>query len=264
LELDWFDSIQPTLSEIKSLGATIIVGLNPPPKVPNRILLRNQNFEYLVHNKYLTASQNWQVLRKHVETSFFRYWFAEDIINMENIHLQLQELRNDNDLSLIFSSRGLRYKNLIFNSPSEDRIKYWGNTPRTVQADDILRSIQETGTNFIGEPSFVTFRTNLAPMNWDSSCGYAIELDYYYRCTEFIPAKYVPGDAGYFGISVTSGTFKLLRNQYKDLINWIQPHWIESFDNPLNTNKMKRMYLARKLLLRIFWVLEKISFYRSK
>jgi hypothetical protein len=259
-EIDWFESIQSTLSELEKLGATIIIGVNFPPDFRNKNMHKNPDFEYLSYDKYLAANQNWQELRKYVGTSFFRYWFAGDFINIMNVHLHLQELRNDDNLSFIFSCRGLRYKNFIFKSPIIQRFKYWGQTPRTIKFDEILRSIQETGSNFIGEPSFVTFRNQLAPMTWDATSGYAIELDYYYRCTEIMPARYVPGNAGNFGISVTSGTFKLRRSQYRDLVNWIQPLWNNSLEMPLRKINMKRVFFTRSLVLYILWIFEKLSF----
>jgi hypothetical protein len=259
-EIDWFESIQSTLSELEKLGATIIIGLNFPPKFRNKNVHKNPDFVYLSYDKYLAANQNWQELRKYVETSFFRYWFAGDFINIINVHFHLLELRNNDNLSFTFSCRGLRYKNFIFKSAAIQRFKYWGKTPRTIESDEILRSIQETGSNFIGEPSFVTFRNQLAPITWDASSGYAIELDYYYRCTEIMPARYVPGNAGNFGISVNSGTFKLRRSQYRDLITWIQPLWNNSLQMPLRKTKMKSVYFFRSLFLYILWFLEKLSF----
>ena len=108
-----------------------------------------------------------------------------------------------------------------------------------------------SGTNFIGEPSFVTFRKSKSAGIWNSEFGYAIELDFYLRSIQIGKALWVPMDAGSFGVTMNSGTYSLLERQLQDVVGWITNTHFVSAPPVGNLRNIEKIYKKRRRLLLI-------------
>jgi hypothetical protein len=221
-ELDWLDSIIPILREIQNLGGNVIIGLNF--RHPEKILTQHQNsgFTFISQREILSREEHWTKILNSGESKFVRYWFAGDQIHLDSLKMQLKVLRENPEYSFAFSERAIKtpYGQIPFEK--QRRMNYWAKKGYTIGVTEFLESILETGTNYVGEPSFVTFNRNKVPAKWEEGFGYAVELDFYHKALENGIGVYVPGSAGFFGVGASSASAALVDEQEFHVSNWIR------------------------------------------
>ena len=107
--------------------------------------------------EFLSMSQNWNFVTSHVNTEYFRLCGHDDLINSESLQAHVNMLENHPEAVAVFSRRDFlftigkkeiclpkkKFNNKIYQSPI-----------------DLIRQICVTGTNPIGEPFVITFRTS--------------------------------------------------------------------------------------------------------
>jgi hypothetical protein len=248
-EIIWLKSILPNIRKLLTLGATVVIGLNLKEGLHFEKTQFDSSVTYLEFDRVLPADEHWTELLKHVETPFFRYWFAGDYLSTSAIISHIEELNKDQQLSFIFSSRHAKYRNISIPFEFSKRIKYWGKQKKRIGFEEFLTSISISGTNYIGEPSFVTFRKSKSASIWNSEFGYAIELDFYLRTIQIGNALWVPMDAGSFGVTMNSGTYLLLERQLQDVISWITNVSIVNAYPVGDLRNIERVYRKRRRLL---------------
>jgi hypothetical protein len=250
-EVEWFASIEPLLLEISLRGGQVLVGLNFKDKtLVNRIEI-NKKFRSIESTSTLNAAQHWNKLRNQVQTKYVRYWFAGDVINLETLSSHLKALEQNSDLSLVFSARGVHYRKLTLPKQNVIRLNYWGKSEFRIDQSVFLESVAQTGTNYIGEPSFVTFRVACLTDAWKSDLGYAIELDFYMNALKNGPGYWIPLSSGSFGLTTGSGSITLLTQQYNDLIKWYSSVQRKNQNLKRISIKMRKQFRKRRLIFQL-------------
>ena len=249
-ELAWLDEIIPNLLEILSLGAKVIIGLNfsHPEKVVAQY--QHHGFKFVYQDEILSREAHWSKLIKSSESKYFHFWFAGDQIFVESLKMHLEALRKNSTSSFAFSYRGIKTPYGCVPFENYRRKRYWESKESKLSMNQFLQSILETGTNYIGEPSFVTFSRRIAPTKWIEGHGYAVELDYYSKALENGTAIFVPISAGFFGVGTDSASAELVNVQESDVIKWL------TSKIPLNKVELIKVHKASHKRTILFKVLK--------
>jgi hypothetical protein len=257
-EIDWYVRIQPDVRKILDLGAEVYVGVNMvgwPIETAIQINASHRIFEF---GGSLNAGEHWTALLQQVKTPFFRYWFAGDQISIDNLVEHVATLKDKKDISFVFSGRSVHYNKMNFHGQLQKRLKYWGDVAKYIDREQFLFSVAANGTNYIGEPSFVTFRTEYAAKEWRSNFGYVIEFDFYHTTLMRAMGYWLPASAGSFGISTNSGSFSLIEKQHTDILNWMNSvNFPFAMSNKID-RKIWLQYRLRRFVLKSIFLYEKL------
>jgi glycosyltransferase involved in cell wall biosynthesis len=151
----------------------------------------------------LSMSQNWNFVTSHVTTEYFRLCGHDDLINPESLQAHIYILDNHPEAVAVFSRRDFlftmgkkeislrkrKFNNKIYQSPI-----------------DLIRQICVTGTNPIGEPFVITFRTSFFSNGWLSWRGIdpIHELDTYLAACSFGKIVECDVSAGQYRVHINS------------------------------------------------------------
>ena len=151
----------------------------------------------------LSMSQNWNFVTSHVSTEYFRLCGHDDLINPESLQAHVNMLDNHPEAVAVFSRRDFlltigkkevtlrkkKFNNKIYHSPI-----------------DLIRQICITGTNPIGEPFVITFRTNFFSNGWLSWRGLdpIHELETYLTACSFGKILECDVSAGQYRVHINS------------------------------------------------------------
>ena len=179
----------------------------------------DERFKLIVQSVRLGPEGNWNFLLNHTRTEYFKLLHADDLLHPSNLELALKSLRLNPDCVIISSNRKF----------SSNPRPMWSHS-RTLSffkkdRDQVINKFLISGSNFIGEPSFITFRSKVLKdaggfsKNWN----YLIDLDTYFNVLKYGSYVKIKENLGIFRISNDSWSSQLLnkqlREEYKFLIH---------------------------------------------
>lgn len=250
-DVPWFSRQIMGIEALVAGGAEVVVGLNGAsannPAVVSRLP------DTTVVRKFVPAlsrEDHWTELLQSCSRPFVRYWFAGDELSREVLESHVQILRNDRNSAMVFSPRTVAVGPFVLPGQVRARLKYWGRLTRQVSRDELMNSVIDTASNFIGEPTFVTFRRAAAPRAWVHGFEYAVDLAMYGEIARNGHAVWLPDNAGRFGVTAGSTSVELERQQVSDMVA-LAESWSVDFDRAVLEKRLYSLTRVRILVYRI-------------
>lgn len=127
----------------------------------------------------ISREENWNRVSSYADGDFVRLLCADDRVSETSIARSIELLRKDNEIVLVAGKRDLiDYKGkIIWKEFGSKRLA----TLRKLSGKEVLREFVRAGTNLLGEPSNVTFRTKSFSENlpWSDESPYCLDLSLY-------------------------------------------------------------------------------------
>jgi len=156
---------------------------------------------YLRNEKNLGPEGNWNRCLVQARGKYFKLLPQDDTLFPDTLERQVDVLENDPEerIALVFGPRRIiNAQGCVIATRGCP-----GATGGQLKASTLVRSCVRRGTNLIGEPGSVLFRTALAKKvgAFDGSIGYIIDLDYWVRLLKHGNAYYLAQPVSTFRVS---------------------------------------------------------------
>lgn len=197
-------------------------------------------------SEVLSASENFSRVCAEATLPFTKLLCADDRVIAGSLKKQLDLLIS------IPSAPFVGGKRRIESTSGETLFASRGGSflPKSFSQRDFLISLCLTGSNPIGEPSAVLFRTKWLKqaLPWNGILPFAIDLDFYLRTMKFAndSALFLAENVSVFVISRTAWSFSIGNSQSFDVFQFIKEH-------------SKLLPYPEWLYIRIGWVMSSIS-----
>lgn len=211
-----------------------------------RELIDNDDrFEFFVQSTRLGPEANWNFLLGHAKTQYFKLLHADDLLHPFNLEIALDHLRQNPNCALISSKRKFS-ANPISEWNKNINKKYF-----VKDRDQVLNKYLIYGSNFIGEPSFVTFQTKALKEagGFSKSWEYLIDLDTYFNVLKYGFYIGMKESLGIFRISHNSWSSQLLCKQLKEEYRFL-----------IHTSNKKKRVIFGLALITVRSILRQIYF----
>jgi glycosyltransferase involved in cell wall biosynthesis len=185
--------------------------------------------------KILPVEVNWNKSIEFAETKYVKLLCADDYLHSNAIEDQVNFLETNPQCGFVGGYRTIVDKN------GSTIIKKSGGSFLRSQSDfsRVLRAFVLRGTNVIGEPSAVLFRTELIKSNlpWKIDFPYAMDAEMYLRIlrSSDLRVGFIPSVICHFSVSPDSWSSKIRMNQSADFIKLIRFN--------LNFKRINALYL---------------------
>jgi hypothetical protein len=250
-DIRWFSRQLKVIEALVADGAEVVVGLNgASANNPDIVKLLPDAAVVRKFDPALAREDHWTELLWSAARPFVRYWFAGDEMSREVLESHVQILRDDSKAVLAFSPRSVGVGPLILPGQLGARLKYWGRDTRHVSRSELLNSVIDNASNFIGEPTFVTFRREAAVHGWVHGFEYAVDLAMWGEITRNGHAVWLPANAGRFGVTAGSTSVELERQQVSDMVA-LAESWLIDFDRAEFEKRLYALTRVRILIYRI-------------
>jgi glycosyltransferase involved in cell wall biosynthesis len=200
----------------------VIVDDNSPDDTAQVVArYRDPRIRYLCNEKNLGAQGNWNRCLDEARGTYFKLLPQDDVLMPDCLARQIDVLCGDVEgkTALVFCAR-----NII--GPT-DKIVMRRGYPRgksgNIPGTSIARRCVRRGTNLVGEPGGVMFRTALARKvgPFDAVNPYVVDLDYWFRLLVHGDAWYLPQPLVSFRVSAGSWSVKIGTRQADDFRSFI-------------------------------------------
>lgn len=176
----------------------------------------------------LEMADNWTRACEAARGKYLKLLCADDLLIHENLQKQVDCLENDIQLEFVASKR-----RLINGGGKIILSSFGGNFLRPKNTlGRLMRTLALTGTNPIGEPSAVLFRSTsvIKKLPWSKNMDYVIDLDMYLRILTASPNRkfgFVKENICIFLISDNSQSFKLSRFQNEQFQSLVRSYFLK-------------------------------------
>jgi glycosyltransferase involved in cell wall biosynthesis len=127
----------------------------------------------------LPAAENWTRAISTPNSEYIKLLCADDVLDQDAIKKQVEFLDSHPHLAFVGARRRVvdLQNRVLLNGVGGSRL------PKKFSGLELLSSCISRGTNTVGEPSAVLFRTSVIKkfLPWDGSHPYVIDLDMYFR-----------------------------------------------------------------------------------
>ena len=164
---------------------------------------------------------NWNRCLSLARGTYFKLLPHDDVLQPECLQRQVAALDADTleQIALVFTARdvlgpdGRKLTTRGYPSGREGRIA----------AQQVMRKCIRRGTNLLGEPGAVLFRTSTAHVvgTFDATHPYVIDLDYWFRLLTHGDAHYLPQPLAAFRVSGGQWSVALYRRQSLDFHGFV-------------------------------------------
>lgn len=212
---------------------------------------------YHRNERNLRHAGNWNRCLEVARGRYFKLLPHDDLLAPRCLERQAGALDADRDerLALVFSARtlvgpgGKRLGRRAFSSEIRDAI----------DGGALKRACALGGTNRVGEPGAVMFRTSLARTvgPFDATNPYVIDLDYWFRLLEHGAAGYCPDELATFRLTAQSWSVAIGDAQDRQFVEFIE-RMGDRFQPPLSALdqfRVRGMAKANKWLRFAFYAL---------
>ena len=182
------------------------------------------------------AEGNWNKCLTLARGRYIKILPHDDTLERDCLKDQVEILVADQmeQISLVFCGR--RIINNEGKVLAKRRIR--GISAGIISSRHLIRLCVRRGTNLIGEPGAVLFRSSAARVsgNFDGKISYVIDLDYWVRLLDHGDAYYIDGTLSSFRVSNGSWSAEIGKRQSKDFICFIdsicrgRADYISNFD----------------------------------
>jgi len=201
---------------------------------------------YYRNETNLRHEGNWNRCLDLARGHYFKLLPHDDLLAPNCVALQAAALDRDIEqrLSLVFSARSLL-------SPSGKRLGRRGfarDQRDTISGASLRRACALLGTNLVGEPGAVMFRTALARKvgPFDATNPYVIDLDYWFRLLEHGDAGYCPHELASFRLTSQSWSFAIGDAQDTEFVEFMS-RMGDRIEPPLSALEHARMRAMAKV-----------------
>lgn len=201
------DYLEETLvSAIKisnELGTILLISDNHSDDKTKEIIGKHSSsFTLISPPKVLGMAEHWTWATSQVGTKYFRLVGHDDFLDKTNLISQVQALEANHFAIAAYSDRDYL---LTYGSGRVVFKKSKGKRDHKIENQrDLLKSVIKTGTNGVGEPFCVTFRTELFNFTKDalvwSSRDPIYELETYFNALKYGELVFCEGKSGQYRI----------------------------------------------------------------
>jgi glycosyltransferase involved in cell wall biosynthesis len=161
---------------------------------------------------------NWNRCLELARGEFVKILPADDLIAPDCLEMQVKVLETHPELALVCSARtiiDLNGRNLASRG--------MGKKPLFLSSTDVMKRILSAGTNPVGEPGAVLFRSMNIPHAgpFTTKNFYVVDVDYYVRHLAFGGLGYLPSPLAFFRVSAQSSSSVYKDRQYRDFAAWL-------------------------------------------
>jgi len=202
-----------------------------------------------------SAASNWSQATEQATGVFTKLVCADDLLEPNSLAAQVSAMLDEPGVVMAASRRN------VINTDGRILKRNYGLTglDGVVTGTHVIRTCLRAGTNLLGEPLCVLFKTSAlkAAMPWGGSSGYLTDLATYSRVILGEKVLCLPGTIGSFRVSRGSWTARIQQQQEKDFRQWReevlsenqipwtrQDAWLSSFNLRLRT-RARHWYLRR-------------------
>lgn len=218
---------------------------------------RDARIVYHRNETNLRPQGNWNRCLDLARGRYFKLLPHDDLLHPRCLELQARALARDvaERLALVFSARTLA-------GPTGKRLgrRAFARDDRdALDGGALKRACALLGTNLVGEPGAVMFRTALARKvgPFDATNPYVIDLDYWFRLLDHGDAGYCAQELAAFRVSAQSWSFAIGDSQDSQFVDFIS-RMGDRFNPPLSAldrMRVRAMAKANKWLRFGFYAL---------
>jgi glycosyltransferase involved in cell wall biosynthesis len=176
---------------------------------------------FLRNERNLGAEKNWNRCLQLARGRYFKLLPQDDLLAPDCLARQVDVLAADRKhaLALVFCARTV----IDVNGRAIMTRGYPSRRGGIIPGRSAIRSCLRRGTNLIGEPGAVLFRTDLARRigEFDANIAYIVDLDYWFRLLLHGDAYYLRESLASFRVSSGSWSVAIGRKQGADFRNFI-------------------------------------------
>jgi glycosyltransferase involved in cell wall biosynthesis len=180
----------------------------------------DSRIRFVRNSRNVGAERNWNRCLKLARGRYFKLLPQDDLLAPECLARQVAVLEADQSerLALVFCARMI----IDGNARAIMARGYPSHDAGPISGPCVIRTCIRRGTNLVGEPAAVLFRTSLARRvgNFDATIGYIVDLDYWFRLL-------LQGDAHY--LPETLASFRVSRGSWSVAIGWQQSTQFRNF-----------------------------------
>ena len=169
--------------------------------------------------KGTTAAQNWTAACQAATGDFIKLICQDDLINPDAIQRQLEDLLSNPTAVMAIAQRDIIDANgkVLYANRGLSGLK-----TKLLPGAEVIRTAYVTGTNVIGEPLAVLFRTEalLAAMPWDDSNPLMLDLSTYAKVAPKGDVVIRHESVGAFRVSGSSWSTRLAKLQLEQTKRW--------------------------------------------
>jgi glycosyltransferase involved in cell wall biosynthesis len=215
-------AIDSVLDQSFSDFELIIVDDNSPDETAELVRkYADSRIRYLRNSTNLGPQGNWNRCLAEARGRYFKLMPQDDVLSPDCLALQVAVLEQDAaaNIALVFCARQII-------GPTDKVIMqrgYPGGGLGSIPAASLMRRCVRYGTNLIGEPGGVMFRTALARQigGFDAINPYVLDLDYWTRLLMHGEAYYLPQTLASFRVSSGSWSVAIGNGQARDFRHYI-------------------------------------------
>jgi glycosyltransferase involved in cell wall biosynthesis len=200
----------------------LIIDDNSPDETPAVVAsFDDPRIRYLRNPQNLGAEGNWNKCLELAHGRYFKLLPQDDALYPSCLAKQVAVLEGDpkEEIAFVFCARSI--------VDSNDRAimtrRYWSAPSAKIPARAAIAACVARGTNVIGEPAGVLFRTHLATRigHFDGSIPYVIDLDYWVRLLAHGAAYYQSESLVFFRVSGGSWSVAIGSRQSQEFSRFI-------------------------------------------
>jgi glycosyltransferase involved in cell wall biosynthesis len=210
----------------KKTGCIILVSDNHSNDRTHEVLKSMKgSIEVIRPPELLGMAEHWTWATQQVQTKYVRLIGHDDFVFESNVYAQVRKLEESSNAVAVYSDRDYLLTRMA--RPDKKKASRGKRDHKLINQTALLKSVIRTGTNGVGEPFCVTFRTELFkknknPLTW-SSRDPIYELETYFSALKYGELAFCPGKAGLFRVhsnSYSSGVGKYFW-QASEHRNWV-------------------------------------------
>ena len=180
-----------------------------------RLTQDDERFIFFEHKTQLGPANNWNYLIGQTNTEFVKILHADDILHPNNLEFSMKLINQYPKSVLVSSKRNFAiYPKNITLELEDKNVKF-----KVYNKINVIKKLKFTNSNFIGEPSFVIFKTEYLKKirGFSDYWKYMIDLDCYVRMLDHGDYIKINKILGTFRVSKSSWSNNLSKNQYIEL-----------------------------------------------
>jgi glycosyltransferase involved in cell wall biosynthesis len=215
-------AIDSVLSQSFKDFELIIVDDASDDKSRNKVLsYTDSRIIYVRNKKNLGAEGNWNRCLALAKGKYIKILPHDDTLEPECLKEQVGVLNDDLEekIALVFCIR-----KIINTEGKQITVRGLSGVPAgRISAGELVRKCVLRGTNLIGEPGAVLFRSNAAKAigNFNGKIPYVIDLDYWVRLLSKGSAYFIDKPLSTFRVSSSSWSVKIGASQSKQFARFI-------------------------------------------
>jgi glycosyltransferase involved in cell wall biosynthesis len=209
--------------------------------------LTQYNNIFLHFNQDLSREENWNYISRFTDGDFVRLLCADDRVADDSIARSINIFKSNNDIDIITGRRK------IINSEGKVIFKDYGKSKlpemQKLSGSQVFKKIITSGTNILGEPSNVTFRTSafLDSLPWSEKFSYCLDLSFYSNVLQNHNVWIDSQVHSEFRVHRESFSHTLAFSQSRDFIKFI---FNQLDTKKLEISKLDKVRLFSKAILR--------------